>query len=69
MFDMESNLLRLQKELNRLYNIESKLYKSKNSIGTIYFELCVFKKEEVRKIIKNNLLNKKQKEKWLKLRV
>jgi hypothetical protein len=63
----EKNITRTQKELNRLFDIESRVYKRKNGIGTIYFELDINKQSEVRKLIQYNLLNKEEKEKWLKL--
>jgi len=64
----EKNLLKLRKGLNRLFTIESKVNKRINGIGTIYYQLDINKKEEVKKVIKNNLLNNYEKEKWLKLR-
>ena len=64
----EENLKRLRKELNRLFSIHSKVYLDKNGIGTVYFELRVSKKDEVRKFINKKLLNKKEEEKWLKLK-
>jgi hypothetical protein len=62
----ERNLLRLQKELNRLLGIDSKVNKRINGIGTTYFELSVNKQEDVKKIVDNNLLSEEQKEKWKK---
>jgi len=62
----EVNLLNLQKELNNIFNIESKVNKRINGIGTIYFQLNINKKEELKKIVKNKLLSEKEKEKWLK---
>jgi len=64
----EDNLLRLQKELNRIFDIQSKVNKSINGLGTVYFELDINKHEDVLKIVKNNLLNEKEKEKWKKLK-
>jgi len=64
----EFNLIRVQKELNRLFNIESKVNKRTNGIGTVYFELNVNKKDNIQKLIKNNLINNEEKEKWLKLK-
>lgn len=52
----ERNLKRLQKELKRLWNIKSKVYKSINGIGTVYYELSIQKKNEVKKLIKNRLI-------------
>jgi hypothetical protein len=64
----ERNLIRLQKELNRFWNIQSKFYKRVNGIGTEYYELDINKQEDIKKLIENNLINKDEKEKWLKLR-
>jgi len=64
----EENLKKLQKELNRLFSIPSRIRLSKNGIGTSYFQLRVDKKDEVIKFINKNLINKEEKEKWLKLR-
>lgn len=64
----KDNVDRLQKELNRLFGIESRVNKRTNGIGTIYYELNINKREEVKKLIKNNLLNELEKEKWLNLK-
>jgi len=63
----EINLIKLQKELNNLLNIESKVNKRKNGIGTIYYELNVNKQKDVKELINKDLLNKTEVEKWLKL--
>jgi hypothetical protein len=52
----EENLKRLEKELKRLWDINSKLRKAVNGIGTVYYELSIQKKEEVEKLIKNKLV-------------
>ncbi len=52
------NLEELSNLLKNKYDIESKIYKGRNGYGTIYCYLSVQKKEEVKKLIKNNLLNK-----------
>ncbi len=65
----EFNLLKLQGVLKNLFNIESQLNKYINGAGTTYFELSVNKKEMVRRLINNNLLNKLEKEKWNKLKL
>jgi hypothetical protein len=64
----ENNLLVLQRELLKLFNIESKVNKCLNGIGTIYYELSINKKGEVAKLINAHLLNKVEEEKWLKLK-
>jgi len=63
----EDNLINLKNELNKLFNIECKINKRKNGIGTIYFELNINRREELKKLIDNNLLNKEQR-KWLNLK-
>ena len=64
----EINLLNLQKGLDKFFNINSLVNKRINGIGTIYYELNINRIEEVRKAIKNNLINNKEKEKWLMLK-
>ncbi len=64
----EENLLRLQKELNRLFEVDSIVNKRKNGLGTIYFELNINKKKQVEYLINRDLINEKEKEKWLKLK-
>ena len=64
----EINLIRLQKELNRLFEIDSNINKRTNGIGTIYFELSINKQKQVKYLIEKNLINEKEKEKWLRLR-
>ena len=63
----EENLIRLQKELNILFKIDCIVNRQVNGIGTIYYELSINKKEEVKKLINNDLLSQEEKEKWLKL--
>ena len=64
----ETNLIILQKELKRLFEIESKVNKRINGLGTIYFEMDVNKKEQVKKLVNLDFLSKEAKEKWLKLK-
>ena len=56
----EKNLISLSNSLTKLYDIHSKLYKRINGYGTIYYELNIHKKEEVKKLIRHRLLNKKE---------
>ena len=56
--NMKCNLINLKKALRLLYNMESKLNKRVNGIGTCYYELTINKKDEVKKAIVNNLLHK-----------
>jgi hypothetical protein len=55
---IKKNLEQLSCLLKEKYSIESKIYRNKNSQGTIYFYLSVQKKEEVKKLVSNSLLNK-----------
>ncbi len=64
---LESNLIRLQKELYRLFGVESKVNRRINGIGTIYFELNVNKQNQVNVLIDNDFINNREKEKWIKL--
>ncbi len=45
------NLIELQKLLKKFYNINSLVNKSRNGIGTIYYEMNINKKEDVQKLI------------------
>jgi len=62
----EENLMRLQKELNRLFEIDSNINKRTNGIGTVYFELSINKQKQVKYLIDKDLINGK--EKWLRLK-
>lgn len=53
----ETNLLKLQKELKRIFNIDSKLNKSINGLGNIYFELSINRKENINYLINNKMIN------------
>lgn len=64
--NLEGNLLTLQKYLKSFYNIESRINKMVNGIGTIYFEMSINKKSEVNKLAKYGLMGDQAKEKWLK---
>jgi len=66
--NVEKNLLRLKKELYRLFKIKSKINKYINGIGTPYYELSIHKKQEIKYLIDHDLINKEQKKKWLSLR-
>lgn len=64
----ECNLSRLQKLLKELFDVESKVNKRKNGIGTIYYEMNINKKSEINKLINSNLLNKELVIEWQKLK-
>ena len=64
----EENLIKLRKTLNNLYNLESRIGRRRNGIGTIYFELNVNKQREVKRLISHNLLSNRERLKWLKSR-
>ena len=55
---IKKNLEKLSYLLKEKYNIESKIYKDKSGYGTIYYYLSIQKKDEVKKLISNNLLPK-----------
>ncbi len=63
-----NNLDTLQKELNTFFNITCRVGKRINGLEIVYFKLNINKKDEVKELIKNKLLNKKEKIKWLKLK-
>ena len=50
------NLKKLSKFLKKFYKIESRLYKSVNGIGTIYYELNINKKKDIQKLIKLKII-------------
>jgi len=60
----EENLLRLQKELNRLFEIDSKVNSRINGLGTVYFELSINKQSQVKYLIDKNFISDGEKEKW-----
>ncbi len=39
------------------YDIESILYKSKNGLGTVYYDLNINRSEEVQKLIKEGFIS------------
>lgn len=53
------NLKKLYILLKERYDIESKIYESRSGYGTKYYYLSVQKKNEVKKLISNDLLSKK----------
>ncbi len=59
------NLDRLQKELNNLFGIESKINRNISGQGIIYYELNINKQAYVQRVIDLDLLNKEQKQKWM----
>jgi len=61
----EKNLIQLQKKLDNLFNVESRVNVNKNGIGTVYYEMSINKKEEIRKLIKYGLISENEKKKWL----
>jgi len=54
--------------LINLFGIESRVGMRKNGVGTVYFEMSINKINEVRKLIKHDLLNNGEKKKWLNLK-
>ncbi len=51
------NLDNLSKILKKFYDIDCLVRRRINGLGTIYYELSIYKKEEVRKLIKARLVN------------
>lgn len=62
----KENLSILSDKLKELFDVESRLNKMVNGIGTFYYELSINKREEIKKLIRNNLLNNFERKKWLK---
>jgi len=62
------NITILKRELKSIFGINSKANKMVNGIGTQYYQLNIYKKEEVRRTIANKLLNNIEEGKWLKLK-
>ena len=60
---IKPNLKTLSMLLFKLYRIESKIYKRINGYGTIYYELVIQKKASVNTVLKNNLIDKNEKNK------
>jgi len=56
---LKENLIQTQEFLKH-YEIESKIYKEKNGLGTVYHSLMIYKKDSVIKAIKNDLILSKQ---------
>jgi len=54
----EENLIILKNYLNSLFGVDYiKINKRINGLGTIYFELSINKRDEVKKLVKHNLIN------------
>jgi len=64
----EVNLIMLQETLKKIFCIESRINRSVNGIGTVYYEMSINKNSEINKLIKSNLINEELKEKWKKLK-
>lgn len=63
----KQNLIILKRELESKFLIKCKVNSEVNGIGTCYYQLCVNKKEDVKKIVENKLLNKIEEGKWSRL--
>jgi hypothetical protein len=63
----EKNLLVLRSFLKNVFDIEARLNKFINGVGTIYFQLNINKQEQIKKMIDNNLINEEER-KWLSLK-
>lgn len=65
----EENIKILGGLLNEIFNVESKINKRINGIGTPYFELNINKKDEIIKLIKNSLIKGEHAREWKKLKL
>ncbi len=63
---IENNLKELSAVLKQEYDVESKMYKDQNGYGSTYYYLSIHKKNEVGKLIMNDLLSKQIKQKLYK---
>lgn len=52
----EKNLIELGKLLNKFYDIKSRITKAVNGLGTIYYELNIYTKEDIQKLINLKLI-------------
>lgn len=52
----EENLKKISRLLKKSYGIKGKIHKASNGIGTIYYELNINKKEDIRNLIKNKII-------------
>lgn len=63
----KENLVILKKNLEAIFTIESRVNEMINGIGTHYYQLNIYKRQEVKRTIESNLLNNIEEAKWLKL--
>lgn len=52
----ETNLKKLKELLKKFYDIDSIIYRAVNGIGTVYYELNINRKNEIRKLINLKLI-------------
>jgi len=45
---LEENLLKLQENLYPFFKIESRVYKRRNGLGTIYYEMNINKQKDIK---------------------
>ena len=64
----ELNILKLQEGLKEIFDIKGICNKRKNGKGNEYFELSINKKDDVFKLINQDLLREEFKTEWLKLK-
>jgi hypothetical protein len=62
----EDNLKILKMELKKLFGIDPRVNEMVNGIGTRYYQLNINRKEDIKKAVENNLLNKFEMTKWRK---
>jgi len=51
------NLDKLNKLLKKFYNVTSIIYERVNGLGNVYYELNINKREEIEKLINNDIIN------------
>ncbi len=64
----KKNLIILKRELATFFMLETRINGMVNGIGTRYYQLDINKRQEVKKAVENNLLNKVEEKKWLNFR-
>ncbi len=62
----KANLTLLQKSLKLMFNVEATVNEMVNGLGTRYYQLNIYKKDEVKRAIKRGLLNLHEVKKWSK---
>ncbi|MBU2562000.1 MAG: hypothetical protein KKD17_06920 [Nanoarchaeota archaeon] len=56
----KENVLRLSKDLLKIYGIESRTYERVNGEGRKYFELAIYREEYIRRLVKEGVFSQKK---------